>query len=90
MSFHIEPQVNILLVDDQAANLQAVEAVLEPLGQHLVKARSGEEALRSADHGRLVALHAKENGPLWQELRADLAERHSAVEHEDLVRLRNC
>src|SRR3954465_1312149 len=36
----------ILIVDDRDANLLALEAVLEPLGQRLVKARSGREALR--------------------------------------------
>lgn len=38
--------MNILLVDDQPAGLIALEAVLESLGQTLVKARSGAEALR--------------------------------------------
>lgn len=37
---------NVLIVDDQAQNLVALEAVLEPLGQNLVKAHSGEEALK--------------------------------------------
>jgi len=36
----------ILLVDDQAANLLALETVLERLGEILVSASSGEEALR--------------------------------------------
>jgi signal transduction histidine kinase/DNA-binding response OmpR family regulator len=36
----------ILVVDDREANLLALEAVLEPLGHRLVKARSGREALR--------------------------------------------
>jgi PAS domain S-box-containing protein len=36
---------SLLLVDDQDENLLALEAVLEPLGQRLVRARSGEEAL---------------------------------------------
>src|SRR5438552_7754048 len=41
-----ERPAKILLVDDQPANLLALEAVLEELGQELVRAGSGEEALR--------------------------------------------
>ena len=41
-----EPRVNILLVDDLPANLLALEAILAPLGQNLVKAPSGQRALR--------------------------------------------
>jgi two-component system, sensor histidine kinase and response regulator len=39
-------QVNILLVDDQPANLVALEAMLQGLGQNLIKAESGREALK--------------------------------------------
>jgi two-component system sensor histidine kinase/response regulator len=38
--------VNILLVDDRPDNLVALEAVLEPLGHRLVRATSGEDALK--------------------------------------------
>ena len=41
-----EQQVNILMVDDEPANLEALEAILEPLGQKLYRANSGLEALR--------------------------------------------
>jgi PAS domain S-box-containing protein len=41
-----EEQVDILLVDDRPENLLALEAILEPLKQRLVRASSGENALR--------------------------------------------
>jgi signal transduction histidine kinase/DNA-binding NarL/FixJ family response regulator len=39
-------QVEILIVDDRPENLLALEAILEPLGQKVVRANSGEETLR--------------------------------------------
>ena len=41
-----DDRVNILLVDDQPANLIALEAMLQGLGQNLIKAESGREALK--------------------------------------------
>src|SRR6185295_16102385 len=39
-------KANILLVDDRPDKLLALEAVLSSLGQNVVKAKSGREALR--------------------------------------------
>ena len=48
---------NILLVDDEQANIDALEAVLEGLGQNLVKATRGEQALKCVlDHDFAVIL----------------------------------
>src|SRR3984957_4001202 len=38
-------KVNILVVDDQPAKLLSYEAILEELGENLIKASSGKEAL---------------------------------------------
>ena len=44
----VEPSgARILMVDDRQENLFALEAILEPLGHQLVRATSGEEALRA-------------------------------------------
>ena len=52
-----EDRVKILLVDDQPDNLLSAEAVLESLGEEIVKARSGREALRHLlDHDFAVIL----------------------------------
>jgi PAS domain S-box-containing protein len=45
-----DERVNLLLVDDVEENLVALRAILEPLGQNLVTALSGEEALRALLH----------------------------------------
>src|SRR4028118_1641405 len=45
-STQIDGPVNILLVDDRPENLLALEAILETLGQNLVRAHSGHEALK--------------------------------------------
>lgn len=38
--------VNVLLVDDQPARLLSYRAILEPLGENLIEATSGQDALR--------------------------------------------
>jgi PAS domain S-box-containing protein len=47
-SFSVESsaQASILIVDDHPPNLLALEALLAPLGQRLIKAHSGDEALK--------------------------------------------
>src|SRR6185436_7373340 len=51
------PDVNILLVDDQPANLLALEGVLEQPGVRLIRATSGLEALeRLAERDFAVVL----------------------------------
>ena len=49
-------RARILLVDDVPANLLALQAVLEPLGQELVLAHSGEEALRELLRGDFACI----------------------------------
>jgi PAS domain S-box-containing protein len=39
-------RARILMVDDRPENLMALEAIMEPLGHEMVRANSGEEALR--------------------------------------------
>ena len=53
---HGQP-IDILIVDDRPANLDSLHAVLAPLGHSLVRATSGEEALRYLlDHDPAVIL----------------------------------
>ena len=58
--------VSILLVDDHVENLLALEAILEPTGHTLVRAHSGDEALKA------VAEQALERGTGARGLRSIL------------------
>ena len=49
-------RARVLLVDDEPDNLVALEAVLEPLGRELVRASSGEEALRHLLHEEFAVI----------------------------------
>jgi CheY-like chemotaxis protein len=48
--------VNLLLVDDRPENLLALEVVLAELGENLVRADSGEEALKFVLHDDFAAI----------------------------------
>ena len=50
------PPVGLLVVDDEPANLAALEVVLAPLQQRVVLARSGRDALRQLLHHEFAAI----------------------------------
>src|ERR1051326_3442073 len=58
-----ETKVNILLVDDRADKLLAIQTVIAELGQNLVIARSGEEALRLLLHQDFAVILLDVNMP---------------------------
>lgn len=78
-------QAKILLVDDHDANLLALEVVLQPLGQDLSKARSGEEALQFLlkDDFAVVLLDirlgAMDGFEVAQRIRAQERSRHTPI-----------
>ena len=50
------PRVSLLLVDDRPENLLALEAILEPLGQNLLRANTGPEALKAVLQDEFAAI----------------------------------
>ncbi len=56
---------NILIVDDRSANMLAMEVVLEPLGQNLVRARSGAEAIKRIDERDYAVILLDVQMPGW-------------------------
>jgi two-component system, sensor histidine kinase len=51
-----DERVNILLVDDRPENLLALEAILDQLGQNLIRANSGPEALKCILSGEFAVI----------------------------------
>ncbi|HEY2031495.1 MAG TPA: ATP-binding protein [Myxococcales bacterium] len=76
----------ILIVDDYAPNLIALEAALETLGHKIVRARSGEEALRLLDTQvfDLIVLDVQMPG-LGGMKTAELARQRSGSEHIPII-----
>lgn len=76
---------NVLLVDDQPANLLALEATLEGLGPKLVRATSGREALRRLAEDDFavvlldVQLHGFDGFETAQLVRAQERSRHTPI-----------
>ena len=79
------PKANILLVDDHPANLLALEAILDDLGHNLVRASSGEEALRlllDQDFAVVlldVQMHGLDGFETAQRLRGRERSRHTPI-----------
>src|SRR5437763_3710948 len=58
-----EGKVSILIVDDKPEKLLSLEAVLEDLGQQIVRAYSGREALRHVLHQEFAVILLDVNMP---------------------------
>src|SRR5216683_408965 len=59
-----DDRVNILLCDDRPDKLMALEAILGDLGQNLVRAYSGREALRALLHQDFAVILLDVNMPV--------------------------
>jgi CheY-like chemotaxis protein len=67
-----EDKVNLLLVDDQPARLMSYDAILSVLGQNLVHARSGTEALQRLMESDYAAILLDETALFLHRVVADL------------------
>jgi CheY-like chemotaxis protein len=76
---------NVLLVDDEPSNLLALEAVLQPLKQTLVRATSGQEALHLLQSGDFavvlldVQMRELDGFETARRLRAQERSRHTPI-----------
>ncbi|MFI4970288.1 MAG: response regulator [Lysobacterales bacterium] len=81
-----EGPVNVLLVDDTPARLLTYRAILEPLGENLIEANSGTEALRQlmASECALILLDVNMPGMDGFET-ADLIHQHPRFERTPII-----
>jgi signal transduction histidine kinase/DNA-binding response OmpR family regulator len=79
-------KVNILLVDDRPEKLLALEVVLESLGQNIVRAHSGRDALRAVleEEFAVILLDVNMPGMDGFETAADIRQRKSS-EHIPII-----
>ncbi len=81
-----EPKVNILMVDDTPSNLFVLEATLGELGQNLVRAGSGVEALRRllSDEFALILMDVQMPGMDGFEV-ADMIRKRDRTRHTPII-----
>ena len=81
-----EPKVNILMVDDTPNNLFVLEATLGDLGQNLVRAGSGVEALRRllSDEFALILMDVQMPGMDGFEV-ADMIRQRDRTRHTPII-----
>src|SRR5712675_1117482 len=80
------PKANILLVDDRADKLLAMEAIVSSLGENIVKARSGKEALRQLLHMDFAVILLDVSMPVMDGFEtATLIRKRASSEHTPII-----
>src|SRR4051794_36219370 len=79
-------KANILIVDDREDKLLALEAVLSSLGQNLMKARSGKDALRQLLHEDFAVILLDVSMPCMDGFEtASLIRKRPSSEHTPII-----
>src|SRR6187402_2406093 len=79
-------KVSILLVDDRPEKLLALEAVLEDLGQTVIRAYSGREALRAILNAEFAVILLDVNMPGMDGFEtAQLIRQRKSTEHTPII-----
>jgi PAS domain S-box-containing protein len=79
-------KINILIVDDKLDKLLALEAVLSELGQNILKANSGKEALRLLLHEEFAVILLDVNMPIMDGFEtASLIRQRRKTQHTPII-----
>jgi PAS domain S-box-containing protein len=82
----LNSKVNILLVDDRKDKLLALNAVLAPLGQNIIEARSGKEALRAVLNNEFAVILMDVSMPTMDGFEtASLIRKRPSSEHTPII-----